>query len=211
LRFLGCRKIYARGSTCSTRPWLRILIANASYSLDEPIDINKLAEASIASDRASFDYAALIDSGLLTDEEVDWLRPRIHAHYAQLASSEQDCAETPRGRFIKVHDAYALNWAGEPLFGGTKGASGAILIVRDPRDVASSLAYYMDWSIDETIKFMNDDNAGFNKKTTRRRLQLRQVLRGWSDHARSWLDQKDIPVHLVRYEDLRCDTASIAH
>ena len=31
-------------------------------------------------------------------------------------------------------------------------------------------------------------------------------LPGWSGHIASWLDQTDIPVHLVRYEDLKADT-----
>jgi hypothetical protein len=35
---------------------------------------------------------------------------------------------------------------------------------------------------------------------------LRQKLAGWSDHVASWLDQRDIPVRLVRYEDLQADT-----
>jgi hypothetical protein len=39
--------------------------------------------------------------------------------------------------------------------------------------------------------------------------QLRQQVPGWSGHIASWLDQTDIPVHLVRYEDLKADTAAI--
>jgi hypothetical protein len=35
--------------------------------------------------------------------------------------------------------------------------------------------------------------------------QLRQTLRSWSDHVRSWLDRSGLPVHLVRYEDLLRD------
>ena len=36
--------------------------------------------------------------------------------------------------------------------------------------------------------------------------QLRQQLPGWSGHIASWLDQTDIPVHLIRYEDMQADT-----
>jgi hypothetical protein len=39
------------------------------------------------------------------------------------------------------------------------------------------------------------------------RLQFRQKLLGWSGHVRSWLDQRTVPVHVVRYEDLLADTA----
>ena len=31
---------------------------------------------------------------------------------------------------------------------------------------------------------------------------------GWSGHAASWLDQTALPVHLVRYEDLRLATSA---
>ena len=46
----------------------------------------------------------------------------------------------PPVRFVKVHDAYTLTPKGEPLLAGRRGADGAIVIVRDPRDVAPSLA-----------------------------------------------------------------------
>ena len=35
--------------------------------------------------------------------------------------------------------------------------------------------------------------------------QLRQRLLTWSEHVASWLDQRDLPVHLLRYEDLSRD------
>jgi aryl sulfotransferase len=82
-----------------------------------------------------------------------------------------------------------------------------ILIVRDPRDVAPSLANHNNDSIDQAIAFMNDNAAGFCVKTTRQHSQYRQKLPGWSGHVASWLDQSDIPLHLIRYEDMQADTA----
>jgi aryl sulfotransferase len=93
------------------------------------------------------------------------------------------------------------------LLGGSLGADGAIVIVRDPRAVAPSLANHLAYSIDEAIAFMNDDDAAFYWKPNRQGRQLRLKLRGWSEHVASWQDQKDIPIHLIRYEDLRNDTA----
>ena len=112
-------------------------------------------------------------------------------------------------RFVKVHDAYTLTpRSGEPLLAGARGADGAIVIVRDPRDVAPSLASHNGSDIDDAIAFMNDREAGFALKPNRQHNQLRQKLPGWSGHIASWLDQSDIPVHLVRYEDLQADTAA---
>ena len=56
---------------------------------------------------------------------------------------------------------------------------------------------------------MNDVKAGFCDGPTGRRHQLRQQLPGWSGISASWLDQTDIPVHLVRYEDMQADTAGM--
>src|SRR5581483_2511314 len=50
---------------------------------------------------------------------------------------------------------------------------------------------------------------GFSARTDRLPSQLRQKLPGWSGHIASWLDQSDIPVHLVRYEDMQRDTLSV--
>ena len=95
---------------------------------------------------------------------------------------------------------------GEPLLAGTRGADAAIVIVRDPRDVAPSLANHNGIGIDEAIAFMSDGAAAFSGKTNRQHMQLRQQLAGWSGHIASWIDQADIPVHLIRYEELQADT-----
>jgi len=110
-------------------------------------------------------------------------------------------------RFVKVHDAYMLTPNCEPLLAGARGADAAIVIVRDPRDVAPSLAGHNRSSIDEAIAFMNDEQAAFCVEPGRQHNQLRQLLPGWSGHAASWLEQNDIPVHLLRYEDLQADAA----
>jgi hypothetical protein len=47
----------------------------------------------------------------------------------------------------------------------------------------------------------------FLKKPIGKAPRVQQKLRGWSEHVASWRNQKDIPVHLIRYEDLRKDTA----
>jgi len=200
------RTVWLASYPKSGNTWLRILIGNL-WADGRPIGLNQLPRGS-AGDRSRFDRVMLIDSGLLTHDEVDRLRPRA---YAAIARPEYDYqmgqleGATPT-RLVKVHDAYTINPIGEPLLGGADGARGAIVVVRDPRDIASSLAHHMNFSIDEAIAFMNDDDAAICKKTGAQDHQLRQKLRNWSAHTESWLDQTDIPAHLIRYEDLRSDT-----
>jgi len=194
----------------SGNTWFRLLVANLGQ--DAPVDINALPhQGGIASARPWFDNAMLFPSGLLTHEECDRLRPRIYASIAQGSEEQAQDPETTIGRirFMKTHDAWTYTRDGEPLLGGRKGADGAILIVRDPRDVAPSLANHGTRPIDESISFMGQADASFSGERDRQPSQLRQQLPGWSGYHRTWLDQADLPVHLVRYEDLQDDTGGV--
>lgn len=191
----------------SGNTWFRILVANLSAG-EEPADINNLPERSgIASARGPFDHLLLIESGLLTDDEIDRLRPRVYEELASGAEDEEydehDRTSAPV-RLVKVHDAYTLTSAGEPLLAG---ADGAVVIVRDPRDVAASFAHHNRTPIDKAIATLNDPKPAVAETADRQHRQFRQTLLGWSEHVASWLDQRDLPVHLVRYEDLKADTA----
>jgi len=187
----------------SGNTWLCVLIANAMAKVDSPIDINKILIGGSVCNRETLDHFTLIDSSLLTHDEIDCLRPRAYEAVARGGlHGDRNKSETQWPiRFFKAHDAYTANPAGESLFGGSDYR--AIVIVRDPRDVAPSLANHLDCSIDEAIAFMNDNDAGFYRKTDRQDIQLRQKLYSWSANIASWLDQTDIPIHLIRYEDLR--------
>jgi hypothetical protein len=188
---------------------MRLLIGCLTLKDGEALDINKTAgNSGIASGRGPFDYLTLIDSGLLTHDEIDRLRPRVYEELTRGAEEEpQDELWTPPPvRFVKAHDAYTLTPLGEPLLAGARGAKGAIVIVRDPRDVAPSLANHDRTTIDKAISLMDDFDGIYAGWTDRQPLQFRQKLLDWSGHVASWLDQRDIPVHLVRYEDLKRDT-----
>jgi len=184
----------------SGNTWFRMLVANLAAT-DEPIDINDLPEGGgIASARAPFHYHTFIDSGLLTHDEADALRPRV---YEAIPRDREDDGDNVLTRLIKAHDAYLMTPLGEPLLAGSRGAGRAILIVRDPRDVAGSLANHRHSTLDQAIDFLNDRQACFASSTRGQNAQLRQRLLDWSGHAASWLDQRDLPVHVVRYEDLK--------
>jgi hypothetical protein len=193
----------------SGNTWMRILLANLAAGRGDGIDINKLG-GGFATARAPFDRLTLIDSGLLDGDEVDALRPQVHRALAgDLGNDEYGPTDAP-ARFVKVHDAYHRTANGEPVLGGRAAAAGALIIVRDPRDVAPSLAHHSRFDIDRTITFMNDDDACFCDEIDRGHQQLRQKLTSWSDHVGSWLSQRDLPVHLLRYEDLqRAPVASL--
>jgi len=208
------RTIWLASYPKSGNTWFRMLVANLRQ--EAPIDINDLPESGgIASARAWFDHTMLFDSGLLTHEECDVLRPLVYAEIKrnQMIEADEEDERTARiggTRFIKSHDAYTYNADGTPLLGGLEGADAAILVVRDPRDVAPSLANHNRSTLDEAIAFMGRD-AGFCTHRDRQPNQLRQQLPTWGGFNASWLDQTDLPLKLVRYEDMQADVVGTFH
>jgi len=194
----------------SGNTWFRLLVGCLALKDGETVDVNQTAEkGGIASARLPFDVVTMIDSSLLTQDETDRLRPRVYEALTQSLEEEpEEAGTTPDLEFVKAHDAYTLTSTGEPLLAGAGGAKAAILIVRDPRDVVASLANHNQSTLDEAIQVMNDPVAALCGKTDRLHKQMRQIMLSWSGHAASWLDQRDIPVHLVSYEALKRDTAA---
>ena len=188
----------------SGNTWFRMLLSNLDPDRTEPAHINAMDSTdSIASSRGRFDNHLLVESGLLTFEEIDDLRPALYRHLATDVFEDPFDPETHYPvRFVKAHDGYTQTRNGEPMMGGPEAAAGAILFVRDPRDVAPSLANHQSCTIDEAIAMMRDPASTFCGQARVQTSQLRQRLLGWSGFAASWLDQSDVPVHLVRYEEM---------
>jgi aryl sulfotransferase len=177
----------------SGNTWFRLLLANLTGKDVTPADINVLAEhGAIASSRQEFEAATLLDSSMLSHDEIDVLRPHV---YAKVMSEDDE------ERWNKVHDAFVRSRDGRPLFGRDV-ARAAIYLVRDPRDVAVSFAFHSNTTIDDAIDFINSADGALCGGRLGLAVQLRQKLTGWSGHVTSWSDQTELPVHLVHYEKL---------
>ncbi len=82
----------------------------------------------------------------------------------------------------------------------------ALLVVRDPRDVACSSAPFFGVDLDTAIDRMAVPSG--DPVTSPAHGRTAQPWGTWTTHLQSWLaPDVPFPVHLVRYEDLRADTA----
>jgi len=198
------RTIWLASFPKSGNTWTRTLISHALKPEPDESNINTLSGTNgIASQRGPFDNQTMIASGLLTIDEIETLRPAVHQNLAEDVAFERSMDdEFDDSPFQKVHDAYTFNAAGESVLGGAKAASLAVLIMRDPRAVAPSLANHLNCSIDDAIAKMADSRFMFANSKRDQSNQLPQRLLSWGGFFESWYDQKDIPVHLIKYEDL---------
>lgn len=161
------------------------------------IDINKMGTDGIYSAKEYIE--SILD--LCTDD----LRPREFESFRKLAFSYQ-AKEITKESFVKIHDAYTYSrWDGLPLI-PAEGSRVAIYLARNPLDVVLSLANHTGLNIDDTIdKYINCEEGAFIKKGKTAQ-QYYQLMGTWAMHAISWINQKDIPVHIIRYEDMKANT-----
>jgi hypothetical protein len=168
--------------------WLRVLLANYQRGAESPADINSLRENWVV-DRELFDEYLGLESADLSAEQLDYYRPSV---YARIVASQ------PSPVFFKIHAAFMRSASGTPIF-HSAATAGAVYLVRNPLDVAVSLAHHENLSVDAVIDRMACPTAAVAPPTT---AHLPETLSTWSGHALSWIDQADCPVCVVRYEDL---------
>ena len=176
----------------SGNTWLRLLL-DSMHSGGAAVNLESTAlNAPQASDRNLFDEALGLKSSDLTPVEVEVLRPR--AFFLEAANAQKPL-------FRKVHDAWRYTKEGEELFPSTLTHT-AIYMVRDPRDVAISLAHHMSVNIDDAIEMMSDTTFTLAPVAQGLSILLPQVLLSWDKHVESWLDRSGLSPLLLRYEDM---------
>ena len=106
--------------------------------------------------------------------------------------------------FRKTHEVFRGAAPGREPF-PADATRAAILVVRDPRDVACSAAPFFGITVDEAIERMGCGFPG-GRLGSPATSQTEQSWGTWSSHGRSWLaSDVPFPVHRIRYEDLRSD------
>jgi aryl sulfotransferase len=180
----------------SGNTWMRMMLRSLRQG-GGPVDINESGDAHILN-RAEFEEHFGVESSDLTQAEIDAVRPELHSAIAR--------ASTETLILRKVHDRCWRTAAGKPVF-PPEVSRGAVYIVRDPRDVAVSYAYHCHVDFEESVRRMGDSAESMARSVRRATIQLSQPLGSWSEHVTSWLDGDEIPVLLVRYEDMHADAA----
>ena len=169
----------------------------------EDDEINKLDRASAYEGRLVGLFEQFLGKPLAnaTRTEVIHIRPQVHATIAQ---------RTAAVALVKTHNVLG-RIGGIPTV-NLAVSRGAIYIVRDPRDIATSLANHLGTPIDEAIRVMA--SKGF--KTENKAEAAFEVWGSWTEHVYSWTSEPHEAHLAVRYEDLIADplthfTAIVRH
>ena len=101
--------------------------------------------------------------------------------------------------FLKTHNA--LLSIGKYPFTTPKFTKGVVYVVRDPRNVITSLKNHMDFSsYEEAFNFMNDKNIILTNKN--KIFSRNQFISSWKINYSSWTKKNEFKKFLLRYEDM---------
>ena len=102
---------------------------------------------------------------------------------------------------LKTHNS--LNKFNNNKFTTKKETVGGIYIVRDPRNVITSICHHYSFNLDYAFKKMLDSNASLSEKANNGDCSNFTYLGSWADHYKSWKNNKEFKVLFLRYEDLQ--------
>ncbi len=178
----------------SGNTWLRSLLSSYFYSRDGIFNQNLLENIAQFPERrhfVDFDY----DSKVVTDTSKFWIK------------AQEKINENNKLNFFKTHNI--LGSINNENFTNKKNTAGALYIVRDPRNVITSIQNHYELTKDEALKFMLSEKKYIYDYHTKDDFSDFQFISSWEKNYKSWLNQKIFPVKLIRYEDLNDKTLNI--
>ena len=105
--------------------------------------------------------------------------------------------------FLKTHSA--LCTLENNSFTNKLNTKGAIYVVRDPRNVITSISHHYSLNIEESYNFIINKNNMITQWGSET-FGVATILGSWLDHYKSWKNLKFSPILIVKYEDLVNDT-----
>ena len=176
----------------SGNTWLRALLSAYYYTSDGIFSddkiLNNIGQFPEKKYFTSFKY----DPTLPEDTSKLWIEAQNKINFDK------------KIKFFKTHNA--LVKLGVNQFTDKKNSLGCVYIVRDPRNVISSLSNHFEMDFEDSLNFMIDQKKftyDFFKKNDYSDFQL---ISSWENNYKSWKENKIIPVKIIKYEDLVKET-----
>ena len=180
----------------SGNTWLRALLSAYYYSSDGVFEDRLLKEIDQFPTKKYF-------------KDFEYDKKKVGSTCKFWVPAQEKINTDKKLKFFKTHNFFGrLN---NYDFTNSKNSIGCLYIVRDPRNVLTSLKNHYQLDDDQAIKWMtneknfiydvnNFDKVGYSDF---------QLISSWNTNYRSWKVQKKIPIKFIKYENMVDQTYSI--
>ena len=173
----------------SGNTWVRSLLSTYLYSDDGSFNFNLLKKIQQFPDKNYFKYFI-----------KDFSDIKKVSDYWIAAQDRINLFNENKTTFFKTHSALCA--FDKNLFTNKNNTQAVIYVVRDPRNVITSISNHFSLDLEESYKFITNRN----KIISGNDFSMSTVLGSWSDHYTSWSKIKFSPILVVKYENLISDT-----
>jgi len=170
----------------SGNTWLRALLTSYLYTTDGIFDFKIMSKIYQFPSKIFFkDYSKPFLK--IPDTAEFWVDAQVKINHDE------------NFRVFKTHNAL-LN-VDNYNFTNKENTSGCVHIVRDPRNVITSITNHYEMSYEEALEWMLNDKGLLFKKEGNQFTDF-QFLSSWKNHYKSWINSKEFPILSIRYEDI---------
>tara|TARA_B110000196_G_scaffold112250_1_gene97552 strand:+ start:295 stop:1140 length:846 start_codon:yes stop_codon:yes gene_type:complete len=176
----------------SGNTWLRSLLSSYFFSKNGVFNFNQLDNIKQfscknlnSSEINSSNYQTIVSKNWIPTQEIINKDKKIH--------------------FLKTHNAIcSINGNS---FTNQNNTVAAIYIIRDPRNVITSISNHYNLSLQDSLEFIKNKKKIIfpNKKKINNHDDF-NFISNWSDHYSSWKNINFAPIKIIKYEDLTRDT-----
>ncbi|MDC0980575.1 sulfotransferase domain-containing protein [bacterium] len=182
----------------SGNTWLRFLIASYYYTKDGFFHENALKYIDQFPQKMffkEFNYEPKTPTGTIKF----WIK------------AQEKINQDKKIRFFKTHNIFGS--VNNFHFTNRENSIGCVYIVRDPRNVITSLKNFYEMNDNQAFKFITSKSQYIYDvhKFAENGYSDFQFISSWESNYESWKSQKKIPVKIIRYEDLLNQTYSVVN
>ena len=171
----------------SGNTWLRALLSSYYYSNDGNFNQNLLQKIGQFPEKKYFmNYS--YDSKVITDTSRFWIE------------AQNKINKDKKIRFFKTHNI--LGAINGNSFTDKSNTIGALYIIRDPRNILTSLQNHYELTQDEALNFMLNEKKFIHDFHKENDFSDFQFISSWEKNYKSWIKQNNFPVKIIKYEDL---------
>ena len=178
----------------SGNTWLRTLISAYYYSNDGVFKQNLIKNIGQFPEKKHFQGFDYLPQ-LVIDTSRFWIK------------AQEKINSDNKLRFFKTHNVFGK--INNRKFTNKENSIGCIYIVRDPRNVITSLTNHYELDYPQALTWMlNERKYIYDYEKTQEYSDF-QFISSWANNYKAWKSQKDIPLKLVKYEDLMTKTYEV--
>lgn len=175
----------------SGNTWLRSLLSAYYYSSDGNFNQKLLKNISQFPQKhhfVNFDY----NPKIVTDTSRFWIK------------AQNEINRDSKLKFFKTHNI--LGAINNNNFTNKENSIGGIYLVRDPRNIITSLQNHFELNKDEALKFMLSEKKYLYDYNQANDFSDFQFISSWEKNYKSWTKQDIFPIKVIKYEELMNNT-----